>query len=307
MKKLITASLAVALLVFTFNTISFAADPIRFGVPPWPGVEVKTEIASQILNTLGYPTEQLQIGPPIIYNGFASDEVDAFLGGWVPQQDPLLNPLLEKGLVEVAQTNLDEAVISLCVPKYVAAEGVKSFADLDAHADKFKHNIYNIETGSPMHSAMEEIIKTDVAGLGDWEQTSTTTPIMLQEVSSEMNEQHWVVFACWKPHWMNLMLEMSYLEPVPGTEKFASNSKVYTVVSAKLKTTHPNVYRFLKQLTVTAQTQSGWIMDYARKKIPEDQVAKKWISENKEAVEKWLEGVKAADGSSAIDKIKQAY
>ncbi len=78
---------------------------------------VKSEIACQILESIGYPTKQLQIGPPIIYKGMTSDEVDVALGAWIPQQNPMLDPLKDQGKVEVVQTNLDTAVISLCVPK----------------------------------------------------------------------------------------------------------------------------------------------------------------------------------------------
>ena len=295
------------LVLFLFCSNSLAAEAVKFGVPPWPGVTVKTEVAAQILQTLGYPCEQLEIGPPIAYNGMANNEVDAFLGAWVPQQNPMLEPLLKKGKVEVAQTNLDDAVISLCVPDYAAKAGVKTFADLDKHADKFKHHIYNIEMGSSMQISMEEIIKDDVVGLGDWEQTNVTTPIMLKEVQSKFNSKEWVAFGCWKPHWMNLLLDMSYLEGVPGTEKFASKSRVETIVRSGLKKDRPQVYRFLKQLTMESVTQSEWIMKYGKKEIPAKDVASEWIAANKATVATWLKGVKAADGSPAMDKINASY
>ncbi len=305
--KYLTTFFACILTLFVVFSSAQAAEKIRFATPPWPGVEVKTEIATQLLETLGYPTEQLQIGTSITYSGFKSGEVDAFLAGWVPQQDPMLNPLLEEGVVEIAQTNLDTAVISLCVPKFVAEAGVTSFADLDKHADKFNHHIYNIEAGSGMHTNMEEIIKNDVAGLGDWEQTGVTTPVMLKEVMTKAKRGEWVTFGCWKPHWMNLMMDMVYLEPVPGTEKYASNSKVHTIVRSDLKDTDPEVYRFLSQLKVQSQTQSEWIRDYGQEEIPIEKVAKDWIAANKDTVGQWLDGVKAADGTSAMDKINAAF
>ncbi|WP_029898861.1 ABC transporter substrate-binding protein [Desulfohalovibrio reitneri] len=305
--KRVTTCLTLVLSLLLFCATAQAADQIRFGVPPWPGVEVKTEVASQILNTLGYETESLQIGPPVIYSSFSSGEVDVFLGGWVPQQNSLLNPQLESGAAEIAQTNLDNALISLCVPKYAAEAGVKSFADLDKHGEKFNRHIYNIEVGSPMHTAMDEIIANDVAGLGDWQQTGTTTSAMLMEAKSRMDNKEWVAFACWRPHWMNVKIDMAYLEPVPGTEKFASESKVHTVVRGGLKDTHPQVYRFLKNLKVDSRTQSLWIMDYGQNEIPADEVAAEWISANKSTVAKWLDGVKAADGTPAMEKIEQAF
>lgn len=306
MKRLITVFMVVALLC-CFSSTVFSADSVRFGVPPWPGVTVKTEIACQILNTIGYPTKQLQIGPPIIYKGMVTGEVDAAVGAWIPQQNPMLDPLQEKGEVEVVQTNLDTAVISLCVPKYVYEAGVKNFADLDKHADKFEHTIYNIEVGSGMQKEMEDIITKDVVGLGDWEQVNTTTPIMMQEVVKKVEEKKWVTWGCWKPHWMNLMLEMDYLKAVKGTEKFASDSKVYTIAAADFKTKHPQAYAFLKHFVITAPMQSKWILEYGKKKRPEKEVAKEWITANKDIVAKWLQGVKAADGSDAAEAFNKNF
>lgn len=302
MKKF-TVCLTTVLMLLLFAMQAVAAEKIRFGVPPWPGVEVKTTIVRQILEELGYQTEELQIGPPIIYKGLVSDEVDVFLGGWVPQQNSLLNPLLKEKKVEVLQTNLENARISLCVPRYAADEGVASFADLDKYADRFDRTIYNIEVGSPMHTAMDEIIANDVAGLGDWQQVGTTTSAMLMEAKSIMAKKGWVAFACWKPHWMNVDIDMAYLEAVPGTEDFASDSKVYTVVSAQLKDEYPQAYAFLKNVRISAQTQSQWIMDYARLEKPLEQVASDWIAANRDLLAKWLDGVKAADGSDAMDKL----
>jgi glycine betaine/proline transport system substrate-binding protein len=302
MKKL-TMCLTLVLTLLMYGTQAFGAEKIRFGVPPWPGVEVKTEIVRQVLEKLGYETEELQIGPPIIYKGLVSDEVDAFLGAWVPQQNSLLEPLLEKNAVEIAQTNLEEAKISLCVPRYAAEAGVKSFADLDAHAEKFDKTIYNIEIGSPMHTAMDEIIANDVAGLGDWKQTGATTSAMLMEAKSIMKDKGWVAFACWKPHWMNVGIDMTYLDAVPGTEKFSSDSKVHTVVSSEMKSIHPQAYRFLQNIKVDSATQSRWIMDYSRKEMPLDTVASEWIASNPDTLEKWLAGVKAADGTDAMTRL----
>lgn len=301
------ALLPMLLLVLMLAVPCRAAESLKLAVPPWPGVEVKSEIAIQLLDALGYPAEKLSVGPPIAYNGMANGEVDIFLAGWLPQQNPLLDPLLEKKAVEVVQTNLDSAVISLCVTKDVADQGVKSFADLDKHADKFKHHLFNIESGSPMAVAMGEIIEKDVAGLGDWEQTNVTTPIMLKEVQSRVNNGEWVTFACWKPHWMNLQLDMAYLEAVPGTEKFASKSKVVTVARKGLAEEAPEVYRFLKQLKVPSATQSKWILEYGQKEIPSKEVAATWIANNKDAVAAWLKGVKAADGTPAMDVINKSF
>ncbi|SMP39562.1 glycine betaine/proline transport system substrate-binding protein [Desulfonatronum zhilinae] len=307
MKKSTTIACLATILFLSWGSVSLAQDPIRFGVPPWPGVEVKTEISAQLLEALGYATEQIQIGPPVVYRGMENGDVDVFLGAWTPQQNPLLSPLLEKGTVEIVQTNLNDALISLCVPAYVAEQGVRSFADLAAHGDKFNRHIYNIEVGSPMHTAMDEIIANNVAGLGDWDQTGTTTPIMLAEVMRLIDNGQWVAFACWKPHWMNIRIDMEYLEPVDGTESFASASLIHTVVRDGFEAQYPDAYQFLRKMTVTSETQSLWINAYGQEGRPVAEVAGTWIKNNMDIVSGWFAGVSTPDGTPAMELIQNTF
>lgn len=306
MRKFTTLCVTVVL-ILGLGSVSMAKDTIHFGVPPWPGVEVKTEITAQLLDALGYESEQLQIGPPVVYKGMENKDVDVFLGAWTPQQNPLLEPLLDKGAVEIVQTNLDDALISLCVPDFVAEAGVQSFADLNAHADKFRHHIYNIEVGSPMHTAMEEIIANNVAELGNWEQTGTTTPIMLAEAMNLINNDQWVAFACWRPHWMNIRIDMEYLEPVEGTEGFASESLIHTVVRAGFSAQYPDVYQFLQRMQVTSEIQSYWINEYGQKNLPAKEVATTWIKDNMDIVSNWFAGVTTAEGTEAMVLIQNKF
>ncbi|WP_028574282.1 glycine betaine ABC transporter substrate-binding protein [Desulfonatronovibrio hydrogenovorans] len=305
-KSTITLCLAV-ILFLGLGSVSMAKDPIRFGVPPWPGVEVKTEITAQLLDALGYDSDQLQIGPPVVYKGMEDGEVDVFLGVWTPQQNPLLEPLLDTGAVEIVQTNLDDALIGLCVPDFVAEAGVQSFADLNPHADKFRRHIYNIEVGSPMHTAMEDIIANDVAGLGDWDQTGTTTPIMLTEVMNLINNDQWVAFACWRPHWMNIRIDMKYLEPVDGTESFASESLIHTVVRDGFAAQYPDAYQFLQRMQVTSEIQSYWINEYGQKNLLAKEVATTWIKDNMDIVSSWFAGITTPAGTPAMELIQNKF
>ena len=130
--------LLAALLVLALSIPAFAkAEPIRFGVPPWPGVTVKTEVVCQILEAMGHETTQLEVGPPIIYKGLTTGEVDAYVAAWLPQQTEMFAPLKAAGEIEVVATNLDEARTGLAVPVYVFDAGVTSIADLDRHAEQF--------------------------------------------------------------------------------------------------------------------------------------------------------------------------
>ena len=286
---------------------SAAAERIRFGVPPWPGVTVKTEVVCQILHVMGYDTEQLEVGPPVIFRGLTTGDVDAYVGVWIPLQNEMFQPLKEKGAIDVIGTNLDESGSSLCVPAYVWNAGVHSIGDLDKYADKFDHTIYGIEPGTGMNTTTDELIKRDVAGLGDWTQVGSTTPVMLSAVMDRVKQKKWVVFHGWRPHWMNVKIDMKFLDGVSGTENLVSTGVVYTIASNDFEKRFPEARAFLRRLYVKGATQSEWINDFAYEKQPAEKVAHAWIAGNLDTVASWLEGVRTVDGGSAIDAVRAAY
>ena len=51
-----TLSLTAGFLLAAFAATPAMAelDELRFGVPPWPGVTVKSEVAAQLLEAMGY-------------------------------------------------------------------------------------------------------------------------------------------------------------------------------------------------------------------------------------------------------------
>lgn len=303
MKKFI---LLLVTLVFLSSTVH-AGQKIRFGVPPWPGVTVKTAVVTQLLEALDYKTKQLEVGPTIIYKALTSGEMEVMLGAWAPHHNDMLNPLVEAGKVDRVVANQEDSTTSLCVPSYVWDAGVHSFSDLNLHADKFDRTIYNLEAGSGMNTAMEKIINQNTANLGEWEQIGSNLAAMMMEVGSKIKQDKWTVFGCWAPHWMNTIYDIKYLEGVPGTEEFVNEPFIYTVVNKDFSVQYPEAYKFLQNFKVSAETESQWIYSFSYENIGPKRVANEWISANLDTVAVWLEGVKGPDGKPAIETIRAEF
>ncbi len=297
LQKLSGLSIALTVCLMLTPQIGHSADPIKFGVPPWPGVTVKTEVASQLLKGMGYDVEQLGVSPSFIFKSLQTGDLNAYLGGWSPQEDTMIDPLVEKGAIEKVTMNLSDAVTGLAVPTYVWEAGVKSIKDLDANGDKFKRQIFSIETGSGINEDIQKVIDGDVAGLGDWEMVESNTAAMLSQAESKMKDKDWVVFFAWKPHWMNIQFDIKYLENVPGAEKIANKrSVVYTILPAGFAGAYPQAYTFFKQYQVPSEVQSEWVYEHTYKERSPEDVASAWIEANRDHVEKWLKGIKTLKG-----------
>ncbi len=302
----VVRSLFFSFLIIVFSaSFAFAGPKIGFGVPAWPGVTVKTEVAAQILESMGYEAEQIVASPSIILKSIKMGELDAFLGGWTPVEDPMIDPLVAEGSVEKVVANIKTARVGLVVPAKVYEEGITSAEILAAHKDEFEGKIYGIEAGSGINDEIEKVIEADAVGFGDWELVDSSTSAMLAQAGNIMEKGEKVVFVGWQPHWMNIAYDLKYLESeTPETAEIAGKvSVVYTIASDEFSSEYPEAYSFLKQFVVPPQVQSDWIYSTKREhKSPQD-AASSWIRDNRELVAKWLDGVKAVSGKPALEAL----
>ena len=307
-RMLLALGTALAITLSASTTAAAAEAPtIRFGTPTWPGVTVKTEIAAQLVETMGYEVNQTNASPAFAYNALTTDDLDAFLGGWMPTQEKMADPLIEKGEVKVMATNISDAVMGIAVPEYVWQAGVKTEADLDEYREKFESTIYAIEPGSGFNESIKSSIDNDRHGLGDWEMVPSSTSGMLSQVGRAIDREDWIVFLGWTPHWMNVTYDIRFLEAV-GEPKIAdTRSDVLTVANPVTMEAEPRLARFFEQYVVSKDDQSKWVLEYSYNDRPKDEVAAEWIANNIDTVAGWLDGVETRDGGSALEAVKAAY
>ncbi|GAB6139229.1 ABC transporter substrate-binding protein [Halanaerobaculum tunisiense] len=281
------------------------AKEVTLGHVNWPGVTVKTQVAKEVLATLGYEVEMKSLTQTVLFKGMENDEIDAFLGNWIPTMKTNFKPYQEKGVIENVQVNLEEALYQTAVPEYVWEAGVKSMEDLHKHADKFDHKIVGIEPGNDGNKIIKDAIANNIYQLGDWELVTGSTAAMLSAVGKATRNEEFIAFHGWKPHWMNVDYDLKYLEDPKGI--WGSNDQIHTAARPELKDKMPNFYKLLEQFKVTSQIQSKWILEYQKKDRPAEEVAQEWIGNNLDLVKDWVAGMKALDGTDAVEKLEQEF
>lgn len=291
-------------LIFTFslvsvgaNTVQAADDSIDFGYVQWPGVTVKTEVAKKVIDYLGYETSMTSGSQAIVFKGMDTGDIDVFLGNWMPTMKIHFDKYEEKGSIKNVRVNLWDVVYKTAVPTYVWEAGVKSFEDLNEHADKFDSTIYGIEPGNEGNLIIKDAIDNNTYKLKDWNLKASSTAGMLTSVKRAVNNEEWIAFNGWKPHYMNVMFDLKYLEDPEGI--WGSGERVLTVVRTGFEEENPNVYKFFEEFKVTAPIQNKWIDMYKRQEMDPEVVAEKWIAENPEVVNQWVYGMESKDGRMA--------
>lgn len=305
-KRLISTLLIVLLGLGLFAAVPQVAaqdDTIDFGYVQWPGVTIKTHVAAKVGEYLGYETEMTSGSQAIVFKGMDTGDLDVFLGNWLPTMKMHFDKYEEKGAVHNVRVNLFDVVYRTAVPEYVYEAGVKSLADLNEHADKFNSKIYGIEPGNEGNIIIQNAIKNNNYNLENWSLQASSTAGMLTSVKRAINNEEWIAFNGWKPHYMNVMFDLRYLEDPEGI--WGEGERVYTVARNGYQDENPNFYKFLEQFKVTAPIQNQWIDSYKRQEKDPEVVAEEWIANNLDVVNQWVYGVETADGEMARKAIKE--
>lgn len=79
---------------------------VRLGDPGWSDIAVTNGIASLLLEGLGYKPQVMTLGVPIIFAGLTKDQVDVFLGNWMPAQQDNYDKFVATGEIDEHSVNL---------------------------------------------------------------------------------------------------------------------------------------------------------------------------------------------------------
>ncbi|KFF31948.1 hypothetical protein G039_0329695 [Pseudomonas aeruginosa VRFPA01] len=82
-----------------------AAEPescgsVRFADVGWTDITVTTAVTRQVLESLGYKTRVNLLSVPVTYRSLANNDLDVFLGNWMPTMTNDIKQYAEKGTVE---------------------------------------------------------------------------------------------------------------------------------------------------------------------------------------------------------------
>ena len=303
---LVAAGLAIGL----SSAAAQAAEPaacrdVVFSDVGWTDITSTTALASTVLQALGYNTETKILSLPVTYTAMAKNDVDVFLGNWMPSQENDLKPYRDSGTVEVLRTNLTGAKYTLATNEAGAKLGIDDFGKIATHKADLDGKIYGIEPGNDGNRLLLEMVAGNKFDLGTFEIVESSEQGMLAQVARADGAGKPVVFLGWEPHPMNKNLQMVYL--TGGDDFFGPNlggATVYTNVRKGLATDCPNLGKFLSNLAFTLDMENevmGAILD---DKQDPDEAATAWLKAHPDVLGAWLAGVTTRDGADALPAVR---
>lgn len=295
-----------------FSLSSIAADDARCATitqsdPGWTDIAATNALSGVVLNALGYQQKVQNLSVALAFQGLKTGQVDVFLGNWMPAQAPVISKFTADGAIKVVGANLPAARFTLAVPDYVAAAGVKDFADLQKYAAKFNHTIYGIAPGAPANQNLKKMIEKQDFGLKGWQLVESSESGMLAQVTRAVERKAWIVFLGWEPHAMNTHFKLAYLSG--GDAYFGANygsATVNTVTRSDFARDCPNAWRFFSQLKFDVGIENAVIGRVLDKQETAQAAAKAELAKRPELLKSWLEGVTTRDGQPGQPAVEKA-
>lgn len=309
-----TLSRIVALLAISAaaSLPAAAAEPeecrtVVFSDVGWSDITATTALASTVLQSLGYETETRILSVPVTYTALSTDDVDVFLGNWMPTMEADFAPYRDAGTVDTVRTNLTGAKYTLATNQAGADLGIDDFTKIAEHKEALDGKIYAIEPGNDGNRLLLEMVAMDKFGLGTFEVVESSEQGMLAQVSRADGRDQPVVFLGWEPHPMNAQFQMTYL--TGGDEVFGPNlggAEVRTNTRAGYVEECPNVGKFLQNLEFTLPMENevmGLILNDGMEPLA---AAQAWLKDNPDAATPWLVDVTTVDGNDPQAALNEA-
>ena len=304
MTKMKTALLAtVTAFAFAGSAYAEGCDKVTFSDVGWTDITVTTSATKQVLKALGYDVDVKILSVPVTFASLESNDIDVFLGNWIPAQTGSIQPYLDKGTIETLTTNLTGTKYTLAVPSYLYDKGLKTYADVGKFKDELDGKIYGIEAGNEGNTYLISLTEPGKAFEG-LEVIESSEQGMLAQVARLYPEEKAVVFLGWEPHPMNANFSLKYLSG--GEDFFGAEGIVNTVTRKGYAAECPNVGKLLTNQTFTLAMENeimGKILDGGEDADP---AVESWLKANPAVLEGWLAGVTTKDGSDGLAAVKTA-
>ena len=282
-------------------------DTVRFSDVGWTDITATTAATSLVLEGLGYKTDVKVLSVPITYTSLANNDIDIFLGNWMPTMEGDIAKYREAGTVDTVRENLEGAKYTLATLKKTADKGLKDFGDISKFRDSLDGKIYGIEPGNDGNRLIQDMIDKDAFGLKGFEVVESSEQGMLAQAKRASDRGEDVVFLGWEPHPMNANFDMVYL--TGGDDYFGPDlggATVFTNTRAGYTDECKNVGALLNNLKFTLAMENeimGAILN--DEKEPND-AAKAWLKANSDILDGWLKGVKTKDGGNGLSAVKKS-
>ncbi|TFJ93277.1 glycine betaine ABC transporter substrate-binding protein [Lentibacillus salicampi] len=261
---------------------------ITLGVDNYVSNTSNTYVAKLLLEEIGYDVEVNQTDVGVEYTGLSNGSTDAIVGAWLPTTHGSYWDEYKDDLEKI-NTVTEKVELGLAVPAYM--EDINSIEDLANNTSNVGEKLEWTITGiSPGAGEMKMMNNEVMPGYGlneDWELLESSGAAMSAALSDAIDQKEPIVVTLWTPHWTFNEFDLKILEDPKGT--FGEPDDVFSVAGKDFKDQSPAAYKFLEQFSITKENTQKMMVDI-KDGMGEEEAAQKFIDNNPDLKDEWLEG-----------------
>ena len=253
---------------------------IEMGQISWAENIAVTNMWKVILEDKGYEVNFNLLDMGTTMAALANDELDVSLEVWLPVQDASYLEQYNEQVNFSEETWYDNAKVGLVVPEYM--DEINSIEDLNEHHDLFEGAIVGFDPGAGTMEVTEDVITEYELS---YELLPSSEPAMVTEIKEAIEAEEPIVSPLWSPHRIFSEVDLKYLED--PKEVYGGVEKIHHATRHGFEEDFSEVDRWLKNWKMDDE-QIGTLMSYVADAEEPIDGAKKWVEENEDIINEWL-------------------
>ena len=264
---------------------SVRADPpplgkkdIVYALPGGSSALVMLNVASKMLERVGYEVEQKTMALGLIYQGLATGDIDVFSSAFLPGQHSHVNK--HEGKLDFIGTSYAPVPSGLMAPAYVPFNTIEDLGKPEVR-DMLKGEIHSGDSGWGVSIRANETIKA--YGL-DFKVVNSSGPVMAAAFKKAYDRKKPVLITGWCPHYLCSLYQTKFLTDTKGIWTYSQD---YYVARLGFREDHPRAAVLLGRLSLDVALMSQMMVWMEEEKIDAAAAADRLLAQHPELMWYW--------------------
>lgn len=258
----------------------------------WASTIAGVNVVKVVLEDMGYDVDMKEVEAGIMFTGIADGNED-FSVGAVTLPNTHKDYWKEYGdqVDDIGVTMPGGTTLGLAVPDYMDIDSLEDLMDnKNDVGEKVDWTITGIDPGAGEMQLVEEEVMPGYDLDDDWELEASSDTAMTASLKAAMDDEEPIIVTLWEPHWAFIEWDIRYLDDPDGL--FGEPDDLHAIARKGFKEDAPAAYKMLSQFEWTPDDM-GEVMVDIYDGMDEEDAARKWLDDNQDKVDEWLEGIGA--------------
>ncbi|MDK4246954.1 glycine betaine ABC transporter substrate-binding protein [Corynebacterium accolens] len=184
-------------------------------LPSWTDGLSTAYLLENKLEAAGYDVEHEELtDAAVLYAGLANGDIDIYPSAWSEKTHEQYMDKYSDDIEDLG-SYYDNAVLTWAVPEYM--EDINSIEDLKGKSADFNDTVVGIEPGAGLTEASKKAIEDYGLDEDGYNLSTSSTPAMLSELQTAVDNEDDIVVTLWRPFWANAKFPVKDLEDPKGS------------------------------------------------------------------------------------------